>query len=449
MRTTLLILYILFFFASIGAATTLPWPNPPDPITWEVVSQSASEGIVTKTIYINSIQYKGKTSKIFGYFSFPRKAINLPAILISHGGGGHAVLSRNISWANRGYAVLSIDLPGKGENRSLSKSTGPNMTVSQLLKTMPLDENYLCHAVAAVRSSISFLAAQKEVDPQNIGMIGLSWGGVLTLLTNGVDSRIKTFINVYGSGHIQEESTWQSLFDKMSEGERQIWDSLIDPKNVLSQQKSEMLFMTGTNDHCYYLPIFQKSYIESETYKNLMIFPNIKHKFFGEQIKNAWLWFDLKLKGKGEEFPRIIFKEMRDEGENIALLYKFYGFSELRSARLVFNAGFPSSWTEKIWETKRATIEAEEIKALISKAMINPEILFYTILETKTRGQTSSLVQSIFKAENSSGNEDYILTTPITQTHLHPGPYICLKKIANSESKIKYEQQKKKYIIED
>ena len=35
-------------------------------------------------------------------------------------------------------------------------------------------------------------------------MIGLSWGGVLTILTNGQDERLKAAVNVFGAGYIPE-----------------------------------------------------------------------------------------------------------------------------------------------------------------------------------------------------------------------------------------------------
>ena len=103
--------------------------------------------INVEEIYYQSRSYRDKPVKIFGYFCYPRTYTSkLPAILLVHGGGGSAHLGRTLAWARRGYAVLTIDLPGKGEQRAISRSTGPDMTVANLLQTKPdLSQNFLVH----------------------------------------------------------------------------------------------------------------------------------------------------------------------------------------------------------------------------------------------------------------------------------------------------------------
>ena len=64
------------------------------------------------------------------------------------------------------------------------------------------------HAVAAVIRGHSLLLAQKEVDPQRIGLTGISWGGYLTCIVAGLDDRLKVAVPVYGCGFLHENSCW-------------------------------------------------------------------------------------------------------------------------------------------------------------------------------------------------------------------------------------------------
>ncbi len=278
------------------------WSIPTDHVSAHTIRSYTKASIKVEEVYYKSRSYKGKPVKIFGYYCYPTwQRQNLPAILLVHGGGGSAHLERSLSWARRGYAVLTIDLPGKGEMRAASRSTGPNMDVSVLLRTKPdLSYNYLIHAVAATRNGITYLAKRKEVDPERIGMVGLSWGGVITLLTNGQDKRLKTAVNVFGAGYIPEGCTWQTWFDEvLTKEEVDAWSSFIDPKNFLKTQHAPILFITGTNDHCYYLPTFQKSYAEVPVSKKLYLVPNLRHRFLADTQRVVWNWLDNKLKYNG------------------------------------------------------------------------------------------------------------------------------------------------------
>ncbi|MDI6731890.1 MAG: alpha/beta fold hydrolase, partial [Candidatus Margulisbacteria bacterium] len=227
------------------------WDMPADSVQAQTYRTYKSGPINVEEIHYRSRPYKNKPVSIFGYYCYPaNNKKKFPAILLVHGGGGGASLGRSLEWAKRGYAVLAIDLPGKGEQRNYSRSTGPNMDVSELLRVKPnIEDNYLIHAVAAARNAITYLTQRKEVDLSRIGMVGLSWGGVVAILTNGQDARLKSAVNVFGAGYIPEGCTWQDWFDSMTSKETTLWNNYIDPKNFLATQHAPILFLTGTNDH--------------------------------------------------------------------------------------------------------------------------------------------------------------------------------------------------------
>ncbi|MFC1571452.1 alpha/beta hydrolase family protein [Candidatus Margulisiibacteriota bacterium] len=420
----IIIVFNLSAFASSSPEFEKLWDIPFTTVEYEI-SDSYQEGsIQVNEIYYQSREYQGEASRIFGYYCYPINAKQeLPAILLSHGGGGTAVLSRTINWARRGYAVLTIDLPGNGEGREGSRSTGPNMDVPVLLRTKPNpDENYLVHAVAAARNGITFLTQQEEVDSNRIGMVGLSWGGVLTLLVNGQDERLATAVNVFGAGYIPEGCTWQDRFDVMSKAELEQWNTLIDPKNFLLTQHAPILFITGTNDHCYYLPTFQKSYEQVTVPKKLYLVPNLRHRFMADTQQVVWTWLDNELKNKGT-FPEITFLSLFRKGEDkVIVSAAAEANTAITRATLHYAVGGPSRWTKQVWESKSAYFEDDTYYFSIPAELIEPEILFYVNVEDSRGAITSTPIRSIFKVNMMKDKESFAVSSPIQKINIHEPP---------------------------
>lgn len=402
------------------------WDIPLTAVGYEVIRSYNRNGIHVDEVQYLSRSYKGKPSKIFGYYCYPRNIKGkLPAILISHGGGGTADLGRTIRWAKRGYAVLTIDLPGKGDQRWNSRSTGPNMEVPVLLRTKPdPTHNYLVHAVAATRNGITFLRQQQKVDPKRVGMVGLSWGGVITLLTNGQDKRLKTAVNVFGAGYIPEGCTWQERFDIKSAKDLADWNNYIDPRNFLKTQHAPILFMTGTNDHCYYLPTFQKSYEDVKVEKKLTLIPNLRHKFTPAMQEIVLSWLDNKLKGKGS-FPRIqiypIFKKA--DKSKLIIPVEAHTPGKVKAVTLHYTVGEPARWTRKKWETMAKPYYEEGIYYFgIPMSMVKPEMMFYVNVRDNKGALASSPIRSLFKVNVFKEKETYAVSSPIKKINIHEPP---------------------------
>jgi cephalosporin-C deacetylase-like acetyl esterase len=406
------------------------WDVPTAEVKAETVKKYDRGRIRVEEIYYQSRSFKRKPVKIFGYFAYPRVPDGkLPAILLSHGGGGTASLPRAVAWATRGYAVLAIDLPGKGENRPGSRSTGPDMNVPILLRTQPDPSyNYLVHAVAAARNGITYLTHRKEVDPERIGMIGLSWGGVLTLLTNGQDCRLKAAVNVFGAGYIPEGCTWENRFAAMSAYDKERWYTYIDPKNFLASQHAPILFITGTNDHCYYLPTFQKSYEEVGAEKNYWLVPNLRHKFLDSAQGPALAWLDGKLKKtSAAAFPQI--KELpafEKDGDRIIIPVGASAAQAVKSVRLYYTEGGPLQWTAKKWREVAPHLSSGVYYFALPVRLLQPEVLYYVSVKDSRGGAASSLVRSLFKVRLADGRQTFALSAGVRRVFCHEWPIVLL-----------------------
>ncbi|MDD5382213.1 MAG: alpha/beta fold hydrolase [Candidatus Margulisbacteria bacterium] len=399
------------------------WNMPTGEVDYEIMRSYPRGSVKIEEIYYQSLPYKGKPVRIFGYFGYPKNARNLPAILLVHGGGGGASLGRTVAWASRGYAVLVIDLPGKGDKRWSSRSGGPDMDVSILLRTKPdFSYNYLVNAVAAARNAITFLTERKEVDPNRIGMVGLSWGGVITLLTNGQDKRLKTAVNVFGAGYIPEGCTWQDRFAVMTADELARWNSYIDPKNFLKSQHAPILFITGTNDHCYYLPTFQKSYAEITAPKKLILLPNLRHQFLPYMQSIIWGWLDNKLK-RGGSFPDIETVSVSIKGKDKLLVSaSAVANSSVENATLYYTQGAPSRWTSKKWTGIRGYQENGAYFFGLPALLINPEVMFFITVRDNKGAVASTPIRSIFKVSFNGGRRTYAVSAPIKKIYAHETP---------------------------
>lgn len=430
MKLIIVALILLFSFsATVSSELSKPlkqlWDIPLGPVSYQIIDSYRRGSIQVDEVYYASRHYKGKPVKIFGYFCYPANSVKkLPGILLVHGGGGTAGLEGTLLWAKRGYAVLAIDLPGKGEQRWQARSTGPDMDVPILLRTKPdLTYNYLVHAVAAARNGITFLTQQIEVDPERIGMVGLSWGGVITLLTNGQDDRLKTAVNIFGAGYISEASTWQEHFNIMSNEEFQLWSDYIDPKNFLKTQHAPIFFITGTNDHCYYLPTFQKSYAQVTAPKKLLLIPNLKHSFLPYMRRIVWSWLDNKLKRSGS-FPEVSLMPINTKGDKkIIVSVIATSTGRIKKATLYYTLGEPSRWTKKQWHSIASNYFQDGIYYFsLPTYLVSPELMFFVTAKDQQGAAASTPIRSIFKVNVFRERETYALSSPIQQINIHEPP---------------------------
>ncbi|MFA4843568.1 MAG: alpha/beta fold hydrolase [Candidatus Margulisiibacteriota bacterium] len=425
------------------------WDVPTGEVRYEINKSYLRGNIKVEEVYYYSRPYLRQPTRIFGYFAYPKyHRGKLPAILLSHGGGGTASLPRSISWARHGYAVLSIDLPGKGENRPGSRSTGPDMIVANLLRTQPdPSHNYLVYAVAAARNGITFLTQRQEVNPQRIGMVGLSWGGVLTLLTNGQDSRLRAAVNVFGAGYIPEGCTWEDWFNAMPALDKEIWMAYLDPKNFLATQHAPILFITGTNDHCYYLPTFQKSYEEVTAKKNYYLIPNLRHRFLASAQDPAFAWLDQRLK-RGGSFPTIEVLTPFQKGNNrIVVPVKVSAASPVTSVRLYYTLGGPQQWTTKKWLEIRPHQEKNISYFSIPEKLLRPEVMYFVSAKDSRGGVTSSLVSSLFAVQFRDGTRSFANSAAIKKIYRHEKPIRVLNGFDSDRAYFLHSKQDQAYLV--
>ena len=190
----------------------------------EIVKEWVKDGVTTRYLTFNVLNFQGTPSRIAAYYCFPNSPGPHPAFVWAHGGGQRAERQRGEYFARCGYATVDINWLGRPMEEGVSVNTdwgkldptqGPQYYPKALRKSWkrnfssdaftidpvnsPRNCNWFLLAVAG-RRAITFLTQQEEVDAERIGFAGYSMGGMITALT-GIDKRLKALVPfVGGSG---------------------------------------------------------------------------------------------------------------------------------------------------------------------------------------------------------------------------------------------------------
>lgn len=240
--------------------------------------------------------YKGKPTQVFAYYATPGTLSgnsdedkDLPAVVLIHGGGGTAFREWAELWAQRGYAAIAMDLAGhrpqegknphQKENRTRLDLPGPDQGDDEKFGGIDnsAEDQWPYHAVANVVRGHSLLRSFEEVDADRTAVTGISWGGYLTCIVAGIDSRFKAAVPVYGCGYLHENSVWLDRFAAMEPKQRQRWVELWDPSRYLPAVAMPILFVNGTNDFAYPLDSYMKSFDAVPGEKQIRVTVNMPH----------------------------------------------------------------------------------------------------------------------------------------------------------------------------
>jgi dienelactone hydrolase len=267
------------------------------------------------SLYYDGLPYKGKATRVFAYYASPAtlkagtaRRKGFPGVVLVHGGGGTAFKEWAELWAKRGYAAIAMDLAGCGPDRKRLDDGGPGQSDEEKFGAIdgPPGDQWTYHAVANAILAHSLLRSSEEVDAGRTAVTGISWGGYLTCIVAGVDSRFKAAVPVYGCGFLRENSVWLKQFERMTPPQRDKWVRLWDPSRYIGSAAMPVFFMNGTNDFAYPLDSYAKTYDLVKGQHNLRITVNMPHSHpDGWAPAEIGLFIDACLQG-GKPLPTIL-----------------------------------------------------------------------------------------------------------------------------------------------
>jgi dienelactone hydrolase len=326
-----------------------------------------------KSLFFKGLDYKGKQTRIFAYYGAPPSTAEprtekLPAMVLIHGGGGTAFDRWVKLWNSRGYAAIAMDLCGcvpvgsygKWQRHELGGPPGWDASFNQLDDAV--QDQWTWHAVSAVALAHSLIRSYPEVDPDRIGVTGISWGGYLTSIVAGVDHRFKFAAPVYGCGFLGDNSAWLPAFEKLGKEKSSLWITQWDPSHYLGSVRMPMLWVNGTNDFAYPMDSWQKSYRLPQSDRTLCLRIRMPHGHgaAGENPEEIHVFANSLLK-KGPPLPTILEHGQKDG----ALWATFKSDVAVPKAELCFTRK-TGRWQDREWESMPAEIDASAARVQAS-----------------------------------------------------------------------------------
>ena len=259
-----------------GTLSAAEWPTPPE--VWaefdpdagdfkeEIVHEETRDGVYSRDSYI-SAYVLGEEIRVYCKYSVKEGATRAPGLMDVHGWMGAPIVDRQ--FVQDGWAVMAHDYCGKtGDRKHFTrypeKLRRGNMDakVGYRVKSKLPDgsdvsdpkqtDDYLWYAIQ--RRVLSYLIAQKEVDPKRIGAKGYSYGG--TIMWNlGMDPRVKAIVAYFGIGWLEyyrSGGVWKYQVPpkalQPSRGQK-LYLAAIAPQAHAAHIRAASLWLNGTNDH--------------------------------------------------------------------------------------------------------------------------------------------------------------------------------------------------------
>lgn len=353
----------------VHAAELMPWnlqqlSRPPATFN---ASAHSTNGV--EAIFYEGLPWRGKPTRVFAYYAIPKttNGAKVPAMVLVHGGGGSAFVPWVKLWVDRGYAAIAMDtcgcISGGGyQNHPRHPAGGPPGWGGLDQLEEPIEDQWTYHAVADVILAHSLIRSFSEVDSNRIGITGISWGGYLTCIAAGVDSRFKLAVPVYGCGFLGENSVWLDDIKKMGPENSAKWLKLWDPSTYLPGAHMPFLWVSGTCDFAYPMDSWQKSYRQPKGSRTICLRINMPHGHGGpgENPEEIHAMADALLRD-GIPMPQVT--NMRQSGTQFHVTYQ--------SKRPVIKAELnyttdTGPWQKRVWQTQQATLDPELRKATAS-----------------------------------------------------------------------------------
>ncbi|MBM3211369.1 acetylxylan esterase, partial [Candidatus Poribacteria bacterium] len=162
-----------------------------------------------KAIFYQGLPWNSIPTRVFAWYGLPeqRSEAKIPGMVLVHGGGGTAFDYWVRLWNSRGYAAIAMDTCGcipEGVYGGWHRHDlgGPPGWGGFDQINWPVEAQWTYHAIADIILANSLLRSFPEVDPERIGLTGISWGGYLTCIASGIDNRFNFAVPVYGCGYL-------------------------------------------------------------------------------------------------------------------------------------------------------------------------------------------------------------------------------------------------------
>ena len=203
---------------AIGAKPAPPLPAPPAaPATRDVTADKppyptahdapldAKAQVVEKAAGYTKlrVEFNGiRKDRVPGFLYLPNDGQKAhPAVLLQYGSGGDKktgyIVALGQQFVARGFVVLTIDAPFKGERKPPREQRG----WKTMLAGQDKDGGRFQWYCGDYSRAVDYLLTRPEVDPQRVGYAGVSWGAITGVTFVAHDPRVKAMASIVGGGN--------------------------------------------------------------------------------------------------------------------------------------------------------------------------------------------------------------------------------------------------------
>lgn len=255
-------------------------------------------------VYHVSLQNFRVGSRLYGILCVPKKEGKYPALLTVPGAGVRPYAG-NIAMAERGLITFDIGIHGVPVNMDVSVYNNLGAGALNGYQNFNLDDRdrfyYKRVYLGCVRAN-DFITALPQFDGTNLAVTGGSQGGALSIITAGLDSRVKYLAAYYPAlsdvtGYLKGRAGgWPHYFDKNNIAFNNKKDKIettgyYDVVNFARLLKVPGLYTWGFNDEVCPPTSMYASYNVITAPKSLYLALETGHWTFPEQNErlNNWL----------------------------------------------------------------------------------------------------------------------------------------------------------------
>ncbi|MFA6177215.1 MAG: acetylxylan esterase [Phycisphaerae bacterium] len=346
------------------------------------------------SLYYEGLTFKGKQTKVYAYYGAPEGKSpegGWPAIVLVHGGGGTAYPQYVKWWNQHGYAAISMDLEGHFPVQASSTGERPGFAEGGPSRNgmfgdidKPLAEQWFYHGIAQVVLAHSLIRSFPEVNPQKTGLIGVSWGGVITCLVAGVDDRFKFAIPVYGcAALVGSDGTFG--MDGLNPGQLQRFIERWEGSRYLAHSTAPMLWINGTNDINFPLDSWQKSIALAKGPSKQRVEIRMPHGHDGF-LSNEAVAFADGILNKTNSLPEI--GKVERNGNQMSV--NVVGNKEIVKAELCCTL-YGGKRSNRIWESVPALVSGKTVTAVLPE---NTTAFYFNITNDRRLMVSSEYIET-------------------------------------------------------
>ncbi len=250
------------------------------------------------------VSYRNLSGHIYGILTVPKKPGKYPAILQVPGAG---VRPYHGSFYDQDVICLQVGIHGVPVNFYDSD-------LYDNLRNGPLDgywkanldnrdEYYYKRVYLGCTRAVDFIYGLPEFDGENLGVMGGSQGGALSIITAGMDDRIDYLVSYYPAlcdltGYLHDRAGgWPHLFrDEFTNTDAKVETShYYDVVNFARRVNAEGFYSFGYNDNVCPPTSIYAAYNTIKAAKEISLFPDSAHWTYPEQREEGNDWILEKL----------------------------------------------------------------------------------------------------------------------------------------------------------